>query len=1623
MTAGLYQQEASLFNHMPFWASLSYTKEYVTEYNVKWSNIQGHHEDQLDAETLAEYIEDPSKTVHSSELVNEDLKDLIYGQEDVWAQANKETSFSGLYAEGEFLQAARDFWDEGGPYYQMFYHDEGELDWVQLHSMSSMVIGEFSQVGNEGDAYENGWENAAPYFWKVLYDDDFAQSVGTIPGDLTESGEYSEALRTVLAYSAIDDVGLIFGDTGIRALFDDAGELGTALDLPNLSADFSNSIAAISKAFVEFSGSLAINKIEQKDFAEANEGILSLGDGGQSLAINFDDALWLQAGGGAAPAMESKEELINGFLSYIDSENPNISLDAIKQVVFGITNDSSVSVTGNQDSLIIGTDGQDIIKGDAGDDIIWGGDDIDTAIYTDAAAPVIYYSNISVIEDGLGGVDTLSSIEALIGSDHDDIFQLGDAIGEVRSIDGGAGFDTVTFDFNGGVFDEHSYDGYDSTGARVLSTDDFKLTNIEHVTAPSADTVIVDATGTEERNYYRQNVDYSATDSDKGAATINYNQSVQANDISGTVSNQATLSFADGTQHLVHGGDGDYSTNVGGHLLRGSMAEVTGTNNGDIFNLNTSGSVSVSNMLSSGRLSQMTDYTVSVVTGRGNDTVNLDGGLRSDLEITYNGGDDVYNLSDLAFSGQIIMDEEIKLEDVTQTAITKDADDHVISLTLDVEGFGTVTLNNDFAAGDKLDGLSVDFLSGGEITVTESGAVFSGASQAGIALHGDWDENAFTAIETGQSLYGYGGNDVLTGAAGVNHLYGGVGDDILSGGAGNDVLRGGAGDDTYLFTAGDGVDTIKDAEGKNILKLQGDLDPNDFEYLKNGNDLQINIASGIVIKDYYTSALPQFTMKFDDGGQYDLNSFTGLIVGTGGDDILIGTPGDDIIYALDGGDTLNSGSGGYDDLRGGDGNDTYIVNADFVEIRDTGGIDLVELDVMAGDFQFVAVEGPDTYLHFESYGTGDFMSRGIVLTDQNGSDQEQKIETLRFTDGLELSVEDFLNATFPDSYSYSGGEGRDIVLGGLGYNAIHGNGGDDLLYGGPGNDYMTGGAGEDKIYGGDGDDDMQGSLGNDVLYGGAGDDTLSGGYGDNWLEGGDGNDSYSFVFNGSHAIIVEAGGWDAIRALTLNLPEITADDFTFTRDGDDLVLTSRETSMTVQNQFAGDPDQVVENLFVAGETVDLRNLDFETPNDTPPVITAAFDTISASIQQIETEYILNPVPQDFPDLVEGVRLTPVELINGTNRANLTFEDAHNVKINFVTEGAGYKNTLGMYTIGPDGEINNVEFLAENLSGTGSGVFGGGSFEAGQLIADMDIDAGTEIGFFIVADGYSRNSSYNNHDLMNGSLEMRNTDTGTAAKIIDDGDQVELVLVGADGTVQGFNGNVWHASSTELNHDDATHAVSGVNENGKLTIGFEDLKNLGDADFEDVVIELDVAPTTEFMLEPVAIAEEVTIADDDSTILTELNIELTNGGKAGDLLTIDENLLEGTNLSFVQTSDTSLLLTGTEDIGTYEQILQSLSFNNLMEQPEGGVRDVTITVTDEDNLSDSTTLNVDIGLNAEQDLMALDVNDVLSETDPLENLLAFTAPEPEADSGNHSAHVDIPSEMVDDLIQPQSVDVM
>jgi len=110
-------------------------------------------------------------------------------------------------------------------------------------------------------------------------------------------------------------------------------------------------------------------------------------------------------------------------------------------------------------------------------------------------------------------------------------------------------------------------------------------------------------------------------------------------------------------------------------------------------------------------------------------------------------------------------------------------------------------------------------------------------------------------------------------------------------------------------------------------------------------------------------------------------------------------------------------------------------------------------------------------------------------------------------DGADLIRISNVFGTVPLGMVFKGGNGNDLLIGGVKVDKLYGGLGDDDLRGMAGNDFLDGEAGLDKLLGSTGADLLLGGLDADLLVGGTGNDILKGGFGDDLLEGGAGLDS------------------------------------------------------------------------------------------------------------------------------------------------------------------------------------------------------------------------------------------------------------------------------------------------------------------------------------------------------------------------------------------------------------------------------------------------------------------------------------------------------------------------------------
>lgn len=453
--------------------------------------------------------------------------------------------------------------------------------------------------------------------------------------------------------------------------------------------------------------------------------------------------------------------------------------------------------------------------------------------------------------------------------------------------------------------------------------------------------------------------------------------------------------------------------------------------------------------------------------------------------------------------------------------------------------------------------------------------------------------------------------------------------------------------------------------------------------------------------------------------------------------------------------------------------------------------------------------------------------------------------------------------------TFLAGQGGDAIilsssvytLGGV---TIDGGVGNDILWGNNGNDFINGGNGNDHLLGGGGDDFLNGGSGNDYLNGGAGADQLTGGAG---------NDTLVFwgdaFWNAGYAISIDGGVDTADNGnslIELNSSHVRSfDTFNGGADYDVLIGSSGNDVILLDDQLSGRHPQSLGARLVSieeinggagADIIDLHSSLYAYGNVTlyggsgndflrgGAGNDILYGDNNRPVIQVSKKFI-DAVA--FPNLHEGtniVNLSPPGTPSlGVQHGNLSLNYETTATITFRDGFAGYNNTLGVYAVRADGTIENTTILWANVKTAGINV----SHEI-----EMPTDStSASFGFFIIADGNTVNGGYAGLDITGSGVVHFIYDYGLgserAAKITDHASHISIVY--DDGTTtRVLNGYDYHMTdrggSNDINWDGQTHVVTGLADiynDSILRIGFEDLPHLGDADYEDVLFDLNLAP--------------------------------------------------------------------------------------------------------------------------------------------------------------------------------------
>ena len=389
-------------------------------------------------------------------------------------------------------------------------------------------------------------------------------------------------------------------------------------------------------------------------------------------------------------------------------------------------------------------------------------------------------------------------------------------------------------------------------------------------------------------------------------------------------------------------------------------------------------------------------------------------------------------------------------------------------------------------------------------------------------------DDAYSASNNGEVVYGLAGNDVINGGTASDVLFGDEGDDTLSGNAGNDRLEGGAGNDT-----------LDGGEGNDTAVYNGNLP--DYDIVNNGDgtytvidnvngngvDTLVNIEDVQIGTDLIDLSTILFTLTGTPGNDN--------LMGSVGDDVINGLGGNDILDGLAGDDEINGGEGA-DRLIGGEGADALNGGAGFDSADYRGAVSGVRFNVETGGT--VGEAAGDTFSGLERYYLSIFND---IITGSSAN------EFFYGEDGND---------------QINGGGGIDRIYGGEGNDIQRGQDGNDTLYGSAGNDQLNGGAGFDvanyslagaavivnMLTGGtSGDAAGDTYFGIEAVYGSDFDDSLTGNNSVNELRGGDGGDALFGLggndrfFGGEGADSFDGGTGTDIVNYTIAVTGVTLD--------------------------------------------------------------------------------------------------------------------------------------------------------------------------------------------------------------------------------------------------------------------------------------------------------------------------------------------------------------------------------------------------------------------------------------------------------------------------------------------------
>ncbi|WP_279388672.1 FecR domain-containing protein [Pseudodesulfovibrio tunisiensis] len=775
-----------------------------------------------------------------------------------------------------------------------------------------------------------------------------------------------------------------------------------------------------------------------------------------------------------------------------------------------LTNVERIEGSDGNDSMVGNNDESDDFSGWIGNDTMEGGGGDDHVGYESSTAGVNVNLAGGTADDGMGGTDTLISIEDVTGSDHDDII-VGDA--SDNFIDGGLGSDNL--DGGSGSTGEMDILGFHSARAGVnadltQSTVDMgsdgvdTFSNFEGLSGSMFDDTLTGDSGDNSLEGRAGDDTLNGGAGTDAALYVNAESGVVADLASGTASdgeggtdslssievlmgsefaddfrgdeNDNFLAGLDGNDTLkgragndtLMGGDGtDFASYA--DATSGIEADLTlgydqvyndgyGTNSKD--NLQ-----EMEGLIGSNHADMVitSNAFTSINTGGDNDYITFGDTLVGAMSL--DGGSGTEDALDAGMDGSVDARAMTSLTGIEKLYIGEGA---YVWFTDTIMDGQTLEINGAISASSET--LKIDFdAAGGSMDL--SGLTFL-----------DWTSGV-DKVE----IFGGGGDDSLVGSSWC---------ELISETGGNDTLFGAAGNDTFdMGTSLTLDDRIDGGDGYDYVHVEGSNAVTDLNGVTYVEKIELgDVATSFVLADSIVA----------DGETLRLYA-----VGTTQAMTLDGQENDGN-YIMDAGSGIST-------FKGGAGNDTFnfgeeLDNSDTVNGRD--GTDVLT---------FIYTTSSNSSL---LDGVTNVEMITIAPDMENMTSVDITTQDSLVADGETLVV-DASGLVSDTSFSWDGSlenDGHFAITGGEGSDEIIGGAGNDSLMGAADNDILTGNAGNDKLFGGEGQDNISTGTGSDRVYYSA---TTEGG--DTVTDFSHANDSFEFsssVFGYTNAT------WDSSHFFT-----------------------------------------------------------------------------------------------------------------------------------------------------------------------------------------------------------------------------------------------------------------------------------------------------------------------------------------------------------------------------------------------------------------------------------------------------------------------------------------------------------